>query len=152
MILFLVCLTVQKKRDKTRSALHFTQASIFRVEPCSLDSKQVKLHFGHKMDNICCSVHVEYTFQVHKLCATSIQKCSSLYGQSPEQPQFGLDFVEAIPNLFCTFQDFHLLYIVREKIFANADNASFSTLFDTHLTGPGRSVFLYFSRWDWLLK
>ena len=33
--------------------MHFTytHASIFRVEPCSLDSNQVKLHFGHKIDN-----------------------------------------------------------------------------------------------------
>ena len=43
------------------------------------------------------------------------------------------------------------LYCEGENI-CNADNPSFASLFDTHLTGPGRSVFFYFPRWDWLLK
>ena len=61
-----------------------------------------------------CSVHISSSQALYNKNPI----ISSLYGKSPEQPKFGLDFVEAIPNFFCTFQDFHLLYIVREKMFA----------------------------------
>ena len=143
MILFLV-LTIQKKKgqnSKCTSHTHMPQylelnlVVLIQIKlSCILDTKST-------MDVVCTwSVHISSSQALYNKNPI----ISSLYGKSPEQPKFGLDFVEAIPNFFCIFQDFHLLCIVREKNICNADNSSFASLFDTHLTGPGRSVFYIF--------
>ena len=137
MILFLV-LTIQKKKGQNSKCT--SHASIFRVEPCSLDSNQVKLHFGHKIDNgrglyMKCT-HFKFTSFVQQDSNNQL-----IVWQESWAAQIWSRFCGGDPKLLLYIPGFSL---VREKNICNADNSSFASLFDTHLTGPGRSVFYIF--------
>ena len=93
--------------------MHFTHASIFRVEPCSLDSKQVKLH-----------LHTKSTIDVFCACRVHISSSQTLHNKYPimQLIVWPKSWAAQIWSGFCGSNPKVLLfipgYIVREKVFA----------------------------------